>query len=140
MIVLLFIVTSCSTSTSPSWSNEATSPRCPLFWSERWIHPSHTLSVEIVRDLCSTRVYFNLLICPVVPDDLETGKLIFEYWINGDPFKGVAYVLKGGQRLLLDDMTSSHFLEALRDPFTTLRIRLSLYDVELKGCAFLHTE
>ncbi len=140
MIVLLVFTTSCSTTTSPSWSNEATSPRCPLFWSERWVHPSQTLSVEIVRDLCKTRVYFNLLVCPVIPDDAETGRLIFEYWINGDPFKGAAYALKGGQRLLLDDKTSSHILEALGDPGTILRIRLSLYDVELAGCAFLFAE
>ncbi len=69
--------------------------------------------MEIVRDHCDTRVYLNLMVCPVEPDDPESQTISFEYYVGSAKYTGLAYVLKGGQRLLLDDHTSAVMLKAL---------------------------
>jgi len=82
--------------------------------------------MEVIRDQCDKRVYLNLMICPVEADDPENQTISFDYCVGSAKYSGLAYVLKGGQRLLLDDHTSTMMLKALESG-QELTISIGMY-------------
>ena len=126
-IVLLFFFSSCGIFYPYTWIEETTSPRCGEYWSSRLTYPSSSLQMEIVKDNYVTRVYLNLLICPVEPDDPESQMISFTYYVGSAKYTGTAYVLKGGQRLLLDDQASNKLISFFGNN-KEIRVVLGMYD------------
>lgn len=126
-VILLFLLAGCRGyyNINP-WIEESVAPRCSTFWSSRQFHSSSTMEMDIVTDHCDTRVYLNLMICPVEPDNPESQTINFDYWVEGVSFTGRAFVLKGGQRLLLDNDASEIILTALRSG-NAISISLNMY-------------
>jgi len=114
-VILLFLFQSCGYFYNASpWIVETSATNPARYWSSRTHYPSDSIGMEIVQDKCDIRVYLNLMVCPVEPDDPENQTISFEYFVGSAKYRGTAHVLKGGQRLLLDDQTSTVMIHALK--------------------------
>lgn len=89
-------------------------------------YPCGSLSVELIKDAACLRMYLNLLLVPVCPEELFSDCLAFDVTIDGIPLRAHATVLEGGQRLLLDEQTMNRFIEAFLLA-QTIHIRVGMH-------------
>ncbi len=103
-------------------------PYTPHYGQSHWIHESLTrcsaqiyyppsypcgaLSVELIKDAGGVRMYVNLLLLPLCPDEASSGYFTFDLTIDGLPYQAKATILAGGQRLLFDEASMNQLINA----------------------------
>ncbi len=119
-IALALLVTGCGTYTpryaGASWIYSALSNCAPHYRSaEAYYPPSYpcgSLSLELIKDAGGLRMYLNLLMLPMCPEDLYSDCINFDVTIDSVLYQAKATVLEGGQRLLLDQPSMNRLIDA----------------------------
>ncbi len=98
LVILLIFFQSCTSGSHFPWCFEVTQTWRANYRSARVFIPRETMGIEYIRGPSGIRMYLNLMICPVAACD---SRAFFTYMINSTKYQGEAYVMEGGQRLLV---------------------------------------
>ncbi len=122
-VILLIFFQSCAFGAHSPWRLEVTETWCADYRSARVFIPQKTMGIECVKGPSGMRMYLNLMICPVA----DEGKASFTYMINSAKYQGEAYVMEGGQRLLICEQDRVILTEALLNG-DKVRVMIGMYD------------
>lgn len=132
--ILLLLLTGCCYPINSPWILETTQTYCSAYRSARITLCGNHLNVEMIRDPYDLRLYFSLMVCPVEPDASDQS-FPFTYLINDVKYHGRAYVLEGGQRLLVDDLAGKGIIEALYEGLT-VQLSFGMYAESVESANF----
>nr|NGX57817.1 hypothetical protein [Chlamydiota bacterium] len=124
--VLLLCFNGCGYFCYSPWILETTQTYCSAYRSARMSLLAKNMGIEIIRDQCGVRMYLNLMICPIQPDDPCDQLFTFTYCVGTAKYQGTAYVLEGGQRLWLENHTAIEMMNALYSG-SSIQISMGMY-------------
>ncbi len=124
---------------SKCWVVQEFANCAPCYRSSEAYYPPHypcgSLSLELIKDSSGLRMYVNLLLVPVCPEDPFSDWIIFDLTIDGITHETRATVLEGGQRLLLNETNMNTLIEALLAE-QTIHIHVSMHSADINPSGF----
>jgi len=134
----LFFLSSCSSPSSACWNYDEAITYYPCGNSAQITYSpegiAKGLEIALCRNAEGIRLYLNLLVVPVCPD--ASGKFEFHYEIDGNNYTAAASVMRGGQRLLVDEESADMIINTFLNG-QAVTFKFSMYNQTITSDKFL---